>query len=112
MSLGGIVAYVSAEYGVSKEELRKGASRNRMVSEAHAVIGWLSRQLRVCSIKGVAIYFQSESSTFSQDIGKMDTKAKSSDRLRDKLDAYINACLILPRFFHIFSRISCVSFLA
>jgi len=36
--LDGIGAYVSAEYGVSEEELR-GPSRNRMVSEARAVIG-------------------------------------------------------------------------
>jgi len=57
VSLDVIVAYVSAEYGVSEEELR-GPSRNRIVSEARAVIGWLSRRLGASSIKDVAIYFQ------------------------------------------------------
>jgi len=90
VSLDDIVAYVSAEYGVSEEELR-GPSRNHRVSEARAVIGWLSRRLKASSITDVALYFQRAPSTFSRYIGKMDTKAKSSDILRDKLDAYISA---------------------
>jgi len=90
VSLDDIVAYVSAEYGVSEEELR-GPSRNHRVSEARAVIGWLSRRLRASSITDVALYFQRAPSTFSRHIGKMDTKAKSSEILRDKLDAYISA---------------------
>jgi chromosomal replication initiation ATPase DnaA len=35
------MTYVSAEYGVEEEELR-GPSRNRVVCEVRAVIGWLS----------------------------------------------------------------------
>ncbi len=84
------MTYVSAEYGVSEEELR-GPSRNRVVCEARAVMGWLSQRLGAGSIKDVAIYFQRESSTFSRHIGKIDTKAKNSDKLRDRFNGYINA---------------------
>jgi hypothetical protein len=41
----------------------------------------------------VAIYFQRESSTFSRPIGKIDAKAKNSDKLRDRLNGYINALM-------------------
>jgi len=68
-----------------------GPSGNRMASKTRSVIGWLSRRLKASSIKNVAIYFQREPSAFSRHFGKMDTKAKSLDRLRDKLGAYINA---------------------
>ena len=92
VSLDDIVAYVSAEYGVSDEELR-GASRNRAVSEARAVIGWLSRRLGAGSIQDMANYFQRASSTFSRHIGNMDIAAKRSDKLRKKLNRYINALM-------------------
>ncbi len=88
-SLEEIVAYASSEYGVSEEELR-GPSRNRVVCEARAVIGWLNRRLGGGSIKDVAIYFQRESSTFSRHIGKIDAKAKNSDKLRDRLNRHID----------------------
>ena len=78
-----------AKYGVNKEELL-GTSRNRLVSEARAVIGWLSQQLGACSIKDVAIYFRRESSTFSRHIGRIDAKAKNSDRYRERLNGCIN----------------------
>jgi hypothetical protein len=90
VSLDEIVAYVSAEYAVSEEQLR-GPSRDRVVCEARAVTGWLSRRLRAGSIKDVAIYFQRESSTFSRQIGKIDAQARHSDQLRDRLSGYINA---------------------
>ncbi len=89
VSLEEIVAYVSSEYDVREEELR-GPSRNRVVSEARAVIGWLNRRLGAGSIKDVAVYFQRESSTFSRHIGKIDAKAKHSDQLRDRLNRYIS----------------------
>jgi hypothetical protein len=38
----------------------------------------------------VAIYFQRDSSTFSRHIGKIDAKAKNSDKLRGRLKGYIN----------------------
>lgn len=88
-SLDDIVTFVAAEYGVSEEELR-GASRNRVVSEARSVIGYLSQRLGASSIQDVAIYFQRESSTFSRNIGKIDNKAKQSDKFRDRLNEYIN----------------------
>lgn len=90
VSLEEILAYVSADYGVSEEELR-GPSRRRVVSEARAVIGWLSRQLGACSIKDVATYFKRESSTFSRHIGRIDAEAKNSNELLDRLNGYINA---------------------
>jgi chromosomal replication initiation ATPase DnaA len=83
------MTYVSAEYGVEEEELR-GPSRNRVVCETRAVIGWLSRRLEFSYITDVAIYFQREYSTFSRHIGKIDAKAKNSDKLRDRLNSYIN----------------------
>ena len=64
-------------------------SRKRLISEARAVIGWLSRQLGTDSTKDVAAYFQRESSTFSRHIGKIDAKAKHSDQFRDRLNRYI-----------------------
>jgi hypothetical protein len=42
---------------------------------------------------GVAIYFQRDSSTFSRHIGKIDAKAKNSDKLRDRLNDYINTLI-------------------
>jgi putative transposase len=92
VSLDEIMTYVSAEYGVEEEELR-GPSRNRVVCEARAVIGWLSWRLESSSITDVAIYFQRDSSTFSRHIGKIDAKAKNSDKLRDRLNGYINALM-------------------
>jgi chromosomal replication initiation ATPase DnaA len=89
VSLDEIMTYVSAEYGVKEEELRE-PSLNRVVCEARAVIGWLSWRLESSSITDVAIYFQRESSTFSRHMGKIDAKAKSSDKLRDRLNGYIN----------------------
>ncbi len=89
VSLEEIVACVSSEYGV-REEVLRGSSRNRVISEARAVIGWLSRRLGAGSIKDVAVYFQRDSSTFSRHIGKFDVKAKNSDTLRDRLNGYIN----------------------
>jgi len=89
VSLDEILACVSADYGITEKDLR-GALRNRAVSEARAVIGWLSRRLGAGSIKDVAIYFRRESSTFSRLIGKIDVKAKNSDKLRDRLNGYIN----------------------
>jgi chromosomal replication initiation ATPase DnaA len=89
VSLNEIVTYVSAEYAVNEEDLR-GPSRNRVVCEVRAVIGWLSWRLESSSITDVAIYFQRESSTFSRPIRKIDAKAKNSDRLRDKLKGNIN----------------------
>jgi chromosomal replication initiation ATPase DnaA len=83
---------VSAEYGVEEEELR-GLSRNRVVCEARAVIDWLSWRLELSSITDVAIYFQRESSTFSRPIGRIDAKAKNSDKLRDRLNGYIDALM-------------------
>jgi REP element-mobilizing transposase RayT len=83
-----IVAAVSADYNLDQEELR-GLSRNRMVSEARAVIGWLGRHLGSGSIKDVALYFQRESSTFSRHIGAIDAKAKNSDQLRKRLNKYL-----------------------
>jgi chromosomal replication initiation ATPase DnaA len=74
------MTYVSSEYGVNEEELR-GPSRNRLVCEARAVIGWLSWRLESSSITDVAIYFQRESSRFSRHIRKIDAKAKNSDKL-------------------------------
>ncbi len=90
VSLDEIVAYVGAEYGVSVDELR-GPSRNRMVSEARAVIGWLSRRLGTGTIKDVAIYFQRDPSTVSRHIGTIAAKAKNSDDLRERISIYINA---------------------
>ncbi len=90
ISLTEIVAYVSAEYGVSEEQLR-GTSRNRLVCQARAVVGWLSRRLGASSIKDVAIYFKREPSTFSRHIGTIDANARNSDKLRDRLNGYINA---------------------
>jgi chromosomal replication initiation ATPase DnaA len=81
---------VSAEYGVEEEELW-GPSRNRVVCEARAVIGWLSWRLESSSITDVASYFQRDSSTFSRRIGKIDAKAKNSDKLRDRLNGYTYA---------------------
>jgi len=46
-----------------------------VISEARAVIGWLSRRLGTDSTKDVASYFRRESSTFSRHIGKIDAKA-------------------------------------
>jgi putative transposase len=92
VSLNEIMTYVSAEYGVNEEDLR-GPSRNRVVCEARAVIGWLSRRLESSSITNVASYFQRDSSTFSRHIGKIDAKAKNSDKLRDKLKGYIDALM-------------------
>lgn len=89
MPLEEIVAYVSSEYGVCEKELR-GPSRNRVVSEARAVIGWLGWRLGAGSVKDMAIYFQRESSTFSRHIGKIDAKARNSNQLRDRLNGYIN----------------------
>jgi hypothetical protein len=89
VSLDEIVAYVSREYAVSEEDLR-GPSRQRTISEARSVIGWLSRRLEAGSIKDVATYFQRESSTFSRHVGKIDTEAKVSDKLRNRLNEYIN----------------------
>jgi chromosomal replication initiation ATPase DnaA len=80
VSLNEIMTSVSAEYGVKEEDLR-GPSRNRAVCEARAVRGWLSWRLESSSITDVAIYFQRESSTFSRHIGKIDAKAKNSDKL-------------------------------
>jgi chromosomal replication initiation ATPase DnaA len=88
ISLDKIMTYVSAEYGVNEEELRE-PPRNRVVCEARAVIDWLSWRLESSSITDVAIYFQRESSTFSRHIGKIDAKAKNSDKLRDRLNGYI-----------------------
>ena len=85
-----IVSYVSTELGVKEEELR-GPSRNRTLSEARAVIGWLGRQLGSGSIKDVASYFRRESSTFSRHIGTIDAKTRDSDQLRRQLNNYINA---------------------
>jgi chromosomal replication initiation ATPase DnaA len=79
-------------YGVEEEALR-GPSRNRAVCEARAVIGWLNWRLESSSITDVASYFQRESSTFSRHIGKIDAKAKNSDKLRDRLNGYINALM-------------------
>lgn len=88
VSLDEIIACVSADYGFSKDELR-GPSQNHVVSEARAVIAWLSRQLGAGTIKDVAIYFQRESSTFSRHIGNIDAKAKASGELRRMLNGYI-----------------------
>jgi chromosomal replication initiation ATPase DnaA len=49
VSLNEIMTYVSAGYGVNEEELR-GPSRNRVVCETRAVIGWLSWLLESSSI--------------------------------------------------------------
>lgn len=89
VSLNEIVACVSAEYGVNEEELR-GPSRNRVVSEARAVIGWLNRQLGAGSIKEVALYFQRDSSTFSRHIGRIDAAVKQSNHFRNRLNNYKN----------------------
>ena len=96
VSLGEILAAVSAEYGVSEEDLR-GPSRNRVISEARAVIGWLSRRLGTDSTKDVASYFRRESSTFSRHIGKIDAKAKHSDQFRDRLNRHINTLVSAGR---------------
>jgi chromosomal replication initiation ATPase DnaA len=84
VSLNKIMTYVRTEYGINEEELR-GPSRNRVVCEARAVIGWLSWRLESSSITDVASYFQLESTTFSRPIVKIDAKAKNSDKLRDRL---------------------------
>ncbi len=89
VSLQVISAYVCSQYDVSEEELR-GPSRNRVISEARAVIGWLSRRLSAGSIKDVAIYFRRDSSTVSRQIGNIGAKEKNSDELRDRLNGYIN----------------------
>jgi len=78
------------EYGISEEVLR-GSSRNRVVSEARALIGWLGSQLGASSITQAANYFQRDSSTFSRHIGNLDTKAKNSDAIRNQLSGHINA---------------------
>jgi chromosomal replication initiation ATPase DnaA len=92
VSLDEIMTYVSAEYGVNEEDLR-GPSRNRVVCEARAVIGWLSWRLESSSITDVASYFQRGSCTFSRPIRKIDAKAKNSDKLRDRLNGYINTLM-------------------
>lgn len=50
ISLTDIVTRVSAEYGISEEELRE-LSRNCKLSEARAVIVWLIRPLGTASVK-------------------------------------------------------------
>jgi REP element-mobilizing transposase RayT len=90
VSLDRIVAHVSREYAVSVEDLR-GPSRNRMVSEARSVVGWLSRRLEAGSIKDVASYSRRDPSTFSRHVGKIDGKLKASEHLRNRLTGYINA---------------------
>jgi hypothetical protein len=90
VSLDEIVAYVSREYEVSEDDLQ-GPSRQRTLSEARSVIGWLSRRLGASSIKDVATYFQRESSTFSRHVGKIDAGVKTSDKLRNRLNGYVNA---------------------
>lgn len=89
VSLEEIIATVIADYGISEQALR-GPSRNRVVSEARAVIGWLSRRLGAGSIKDVATNFQRESSTFSRHIGKIDSTVNHSEQLQERLDRYIN----------------------
>jgi chromosomal replication initiation ATPase DnaA len=98
--LNEIMTYVSAEYGVNEEDLR-GPSRDRVVCEARAVIGWLSWRLESSSITDVASYFQHESSTYSRHIGKIDAKTKNSDKLRDRLNGYINALIQARPYRHI-----------
>ncbi len=88
VSLEEIVTYVSAGYGVSEEELR-GPSRNRVASEARAVIGWLNRRLGTGLIKDAAVYFHRESSTFSRQVGKIDARSRSSEEFRGVLNGYI-----------------------
>jgi hypothetical protein len=90
VSLDTIVAYVSRQYAVSEEDLR-GASRNRMLSEARSVVGWLSCRLKVASIKDVASYFRRDPSTFSRHVGKIDGKLKASEELQNRLSRAINA---------------------
>ncbi len=85
-----IVAYVGKQYGISEQELR-GPSRNRTVSEARAVIGWLSQRLGAGSIVNVAAFFQRTSSTFSRHIGKMEAAARGSKKLRNRLGGYLKA---------------------
>ncbi|PCI51137.1 MAG: transposase [Moraxellaceae bacterium] len=90
VTLEDIVDYVSKEFEISEEVLR-GSSRNRVVSEARALIGWLGHQLGASSITQVANYFQRDPSTFSRHIGNLDTKAKNSDSIRNQLSGHINA---------------------
>lgn len=87
-----IVSYVAAEYRVSEGEL-KSPTRNRKMSEARAVVGWLARNLGVASTNEVAFHFQRAASTLSRRIGKIDMEAKSSKRLQDKLDRCVNTIM-------------------
>jgi len=92
IKLADIVVYVSAQYGVSQKELRS-PTRNRVASEARAVVGWLARRLGAASTKAVALYFRRDASTLSRSIGKIDVEARKPGRLRDRLDEFINAIM-------------------
>ncbi|MBL3600676.1 MAG: transposase [gamma proteobacterium endosymbiont of Lamellibrachia anaximandri] len=92
VTLEGIIAYVTVEYGVSEEELQ-GPSRNRAVSEARTVTGWLARRLRTASIQEAASHFHRDASTLSRNIGKIEARARASDRLRKRLEGYLYALI-------------------
>lgn len=89
VTLQEIAALVSRDYGLDDSELR-GPSRNRVLSEARAVIGWLARQLGAASTKETAFFFHREASTFSRHIGKIDAEARASKVFRKLLKGYIN----------------------
>ena len=74
VSLDEIVVHVSRAYELSEEEPR-GPSRNRVVSEARSVVGWLNRRLEAGSITDVATYFRRDPSTFSRHVGKLELLA-------------------------------------
>jgi len=89
VTLREIAALVSADYGLDGLEL-SGSSRNRVLSEARAVVGWLARRLGAASTKEVAVFFHREASTFSRHIGRIDAEARASKVFRNMLKGYIN----------------------
>ncbi len=87
VKLQDIIEYVSNQFEVSTKDLC-GESRNRYLSEARALIGWLARQTEAATTRDVALYFNRDATTLSRLVGRIEIDAAEGAK---KLKRHLHA---------------------